>query len=109
MSVINTNVKSLVAQNSLTVISRALSKTMEQLSTGKRINSAADDAAGLADRLLPLEHALYPQAAAAVLSGLARLTPQGWQFDGPIGPGFEALHFSQRLLHRDLAGDLAHG
>ena len=47
MSVINTNVKSLVAQNALTVNSRALSKTMEQLSTGKRINSAADDAAGL--------------------------------------------------------------
>ncbi len=48
MSVINTNVKSLIAQQSLTVNNRALSKTMEQLSTGKRINSAADDAAGLA-------------------------------------------------------------
>ncbi|MGA1665116.1 MAG: phosphoribosylglycinamide formyltransferase [Burkholderiaceae bacterium] len=68
-----------------------------------------DDAQGLADRLLPLEHALYPQAAAAVLSGLARLTPQGWQFDGPMAPGFETLRFSQRLLHRELAGDLVHG
>ena len=48
MSVINTNVKSIVAQNALTVNNRAMSKTMEQLSTGKRINSAADDAAGLA-------------------------------------------------------------
>ena len=48
MSVINTNVKSLVAQNALTINGRNLSKTMEQLSTGKRINSAADDAAGLA-------------------------------------------------------------
>lgn len=48
MSVINTNVKSLVAQQSLAVNNRALSKTMEQLSTGKRINSASDDAAGLA-------------------------------------------------------------
>lgn len=48
MSVINTNVKSLVAQNSMTVNNRAMSKAMEQLSTGKRINSAADDAAGLA-------------------------------------------------------------
>ncbi|MFD0668493.1 flagellin N-terminal helical domain-containing protein [Ramlibacter sp. MAHUQ-53] len=48
MSVINTNVKALVAQNALTVNNRSLSKTMEQLSTGKRINSAADDAAGLA-------------------------------------------------------------
>ena len=48
MSVINTNVKSLVAQNALNVNGRAMSKTMEQLSTGKRINTAADDAAGLA-------------------------------------------------------------
>jgi len=48
MSVINTNVKSLVAQNALSVNNRSLTKVMEQLSTGKRINSAADDAAGLA-------------------------------------------------------------
>lgn len=48
MSVINTNVKSLVAQNAATVNNRAMSKAMEQLSTGKRINSASDDAAGLA-------------------------------------------------------------
>lgn len=48
MTVINTNVKSLIAQQSLTVNNRGLTKTMEQLSTGKRINSAADDAAGLA-------------------------------------------------------------
>jgi len=47
MSVINTNVKSIVAQNALTVNNRAMSKAMEQLSTGKRINSAKDDAAGL--------------------------------------------------------------
>ncbi len=48
MSVINTNVKSMIAQNALTVNNRTLGKAMEQLSTGKRINSAADDAAGLA-------------------------------------------------------------
>ena len=48
MTVINTNVKSLVAQQALTVNNRSMSKAMEQLSTGKRINSAADDAAGLA-------------------------------------------------------------
>ena len=47
-SVINTNVKSIVAQNAMSVNNRAMSKTMEQLSTGKRINGAADDAAGLA-------------------------------------------------------------
>lgn len=48
MSVINTNVNSLVAQNAVTVNSRSLSRSMEQLSTGKRINGASDDAAGLA-------------------------------------------------------------
>ena len=48
MTVINTNVKSLIAQNALTKNNRALSNAMEQLSTGKRINSAKDDAAGLA-------------------------------------------------------------
>ncbi len=48
MTVINTNIKSLVAQNALQRNTRALSVAMEQLSTGKRINSASDDAAGLA-------------------------------------------------------------
>jgi flagellin len=48
MTVINTNMKSLIAQNALKINGRAMSKAMEQLSTGSRINSAADDAAGLA-------------------------------------------------------------
>jgi len=48
MTVINTNIKSLIAQQAMTVNNRAMSKAMEQLSTGKRINTAADDAAGLA-------------------------------------------------------------
>jgi flagellin len=48
MSVINTNVKALMAQQSMTVSNRDMSKAMEQLSTGKRINSASDDSAGLA-------------------------------------------------------------
>lgn len=47
MSVINTNIKSLVARDALTVNNRQLATAMERLSTGKRINSAADDAAGL--------------------------------------------------------------
>ena len=47
MSVVNTNVKSLVAQDSLVKSGRALATSMERLSTGKRINSAKDDAAGL--------------------------------------------------------------
>jgi flagellin len=48
MSVINTNVKSLIAQNSLTTNNRRLSDAMEALSTGKRITKASDDTAGLA-------------------------------------------------------------
>jgi len=48
MSVINTNVKSLVSQNAMVKNNRDLSDAMQQLSTGKRINSAKDDAAGLA-------------------------------------------------------------
>ena len=47
MSVINTNVNSLVAQNAVNANSRNLSAAMQQLSTGKRINGAKDDAAGL--------------------------------------------------------------
>jgi flagellin len=48
MSVINTNVKSLVAQNAMSVNSRSQDTAMQQLSTGMRINSSSDDAAGLA-------------------------------------------------------------
>ncbi|MDG1108040.1 MAG: flagellin FliC, partial [Burkholderiaceae bacterium] len=47
MTVINTNIKSLVAQNAIASNSRSLSTAMERLSTGSRINSAKDDAAGL--------------------------------------------------------------
>ena len=48
MSVINTNMNSLFAQNALQINARNLSSAMQQLSTGSRINSAKDDAAGLA-------------------------------------------------------------
>ncbi|BDU52227.1 flagellin [Limnohabitans sp. INBF002] len=48
MTVINTNVKSLVAQDAIMKNNRALSTSMQRLSTGSRINSAKDDAAGLA-------------------------------------------------------------
>jgi len=48
MSVINTNVNALFAQNALRVNNRKLSGAMEQLSSGTRIASAKDDAAGIA-------------------------------------------------------------
>jgi flagellin len=48
MTAINTNVASLYAQSAITTNARQLTTTMQQLSTGKRINGAADDAAGIA-------------------------------------------------------------
>ena len=48
MSVVNTNVSASIAQAALTRNERSLSTAMEQLSTGKKINSAADNASGLA-------------------------------------------------------------
>lgn len=45
--VVNTNVASLVAQNNLVGSRAEMEQAMERLSSGKRINSAADDAAGL--------------------------------------------------------------
>jgi len=48
MAVINTNVNAIISRNAATVNNRALSAAMQQLSTGRRINSAKDDAAGLA-------------------------------------------------------------
>jgi flagellin len=48
MTVINTNVSALRAQNNSRVAGRMQSEAMERLSSGKRINSAKDDAAGLA-------------------------------------------------------------
>ncbi len=48
MTVINTNTAATLTANALTKNERAMSQTMERLSTGSRINSASDDAAGLA-------------------------------------------------------------
>jgi flagellin len=48
MTTINTNVSSLIAKNAIGQNERAMSQAMTRLSTGSRINSARDDAAGLA-------------------------------------------------------------
>ena len=48
MSVINTNVTALYSQNAMKTNARSMNSVMEQLSTGSRVNSAKDDAAGLA-------------------------------------------------------------
>jgi len=48
MAVVNTNVNASIAQNALVRNERQMNTAMEKLSTGQRINSASDDAAGLA-------------------------------------------------------------
>ena len=48
MTVINTNVNALLSQHALKKNEREMTVAMERLSTGKRINSAKDDAAGMA-------------------------------------------------------------
>ena len=45
--VVNTNVSSILVQRSLNTATNAVSRSLEKLSTGYRINRAADDAAGL--------------------------------------------------------------
>ena len=48
MTVINTNVAATISANAMKANQRDMSQTMERLSTGLRVNSAKDDAAGLA-------------------------------------------------------------
>ena len=48
MPAINTNISALKAQTALASNSRLMNSAMEKLSTGNRVNSAKDDAAGLA-------------------------------------------------------------
>ena len=48
MAVVNTNINALFAQSALKANSRDLNSAIQQLSSGSRINSAKDDAAGLA-------------------------------------------------------------
>lgn len=48
MTIVNTNIQAMSAQNALALNNRSMSEATTQLTTGKRINSAADDAAGSA-------------------------------------------------------------
>ena len=48
MTVVNTNISALTAQAGSRMAQAGLARAMERLSTGQRINSAKDDAAGLA-------------------------------------------------------------
>ena len=48
MTSVNTNIAGLTAQYNLQNVNRDMEVTMQRLSTGKQMNSAGDDAAGLA-------------------------------------------------------------
>ena len=48
MTIVNTNVGSLIAKSSLTAQNKNMESSIEKLSTGLRINTASDDAAGMA-------------------------------------------------------------
>lgn len=48
MTIVNSNISAVAAQRAMAVNQRDLTSAMNKLSTGKRINGAADDAAGLA-------------------------------------------------------------
>ena len=45
---VNTNTAALMAQAAASSVNKSMETSMERLSTGKRINAAADDAAGVA-------------------------------------------------------------
>ena len=48
MTVINTNIAASITATAMKSNARAMENTMERLATGTRVNSASDDAAGLA-------------------------------------------------------------
>jgi len=89
---INTNVASLNAQRNLNTTQNALSKSMERLSSGLRINSAADDAAGLAISVGMTQLALRRASDPKQVEDLVRSLTASQQLLGLIQ---EILEFSQ--------------
>ena len=64
MSSVTTNISALIAQNALRRSSTAMDNAMQRLSTGKRINSGADDTAGLSMSTRIKSHSLSLQQGA---------------------------------------------
>ncbi len=74
MTVINTNIAASITANSMKTNARAMETSMERLSTGKRINSASDDAAGLGiDTRMTSQIRGLQQAARGANDGIALL------------------------------------
>jgi len=89
ISILN-NIASLAAQNRLPIAQANLTNTLEQLSSGSRINSGSDDAAGLA-------------TSNGLQANIAALTQSGQQASSSFGP-FQVAEGSlaqvTALLHR---------
>lgn len=91
---INTNVDAICAQRSLGVNQTFLSKTLERLSTGLRINRAADDAAGLAiSEKLRTQIRGYSQAIANTQDGINMIQTT----EGAINEDINILHRIREL------------
>jgi flagellin len=98
---INTNVNSINAQRNLQVSGYALSKALERLSSGKRVNRAGDDAAGLA----------IGQKLQAQVRGLSQAIRNAQDGISLIQTAEGALDESQSILQRmrELAVQAANG
>jgi len=101
MSTINTNVQSLNAQRNLSTSSGALATAMQRLSSGLRVNSAKDDAAGLAI-------ATRMDAQVRGMNVAIRNSNDGISFaqtaDGALGKVTDALQRMRELTVQSLNG-----
>ena len=92
--IINTNIAATMTANSMKENQRTMENTMERLSTGKRINSASDDAAGLAiETRMTSQIKGLSQATRNANDGISMLQTA----DGAIGQGGEMLQRMREL------------
>ena len=73
MVAINTNIASLLAQNNTRQVNNELEKAMERLSSGLRINSAGDDATGLAISYNPIPIEAFSEPTEQIIIFLAEI------------------------------------
>ena len=99
--IINTNIMSLNSQRSLNTSQEALQTSLQRLSSGLRINSAKDDAAGLAVReLMRADIAVLEQGARNALDGISMLQT----FEGAMGTIDDALVRLKSLAEQAATG-----
>ncbi len=101
MTIVNTNIQALFAQKALALNSRAMDAASAQLSTGKRLNSAADDASGMAigSQLSTQIHSLN-QAVRNTTDGISMMQTA----DGAAG-GIQSMLYRMKELAVQAAND----